>query len=964
MRLILLFLLACPLILKGQEHDTIRAEAMYKKANLLTTKGYYDTAIDQYLKGAEIWLAHGNWERHLWGHVAIVSNYNSAGRLDNADGKALELFPAIADKLGENSQLESLLHLEHGITCYYRSDYDCAIESFIKTAEIREINLGKNHPKVAEAYNNIGIMYDETYNQNQAIRYYQQALRIWQEDPVRHKATIGAVYNNLSIAYGLLSEYQKSLEAARASLKIKKDLHGMQRVETAFAYTAVANALQNLEDYDEALLNYERALDIINVAEDPKSGAVGHTSLSMASLYLIKEDYEKCNDLYDVTLRSFERTYGSNSIWVALTYNGKGDMYYQSEDYEKALDAFQKSLTINISGFSDTTDTFQNPEIKNYLRAEEVLVSMEGKAKIFRALYDQTHDNAYLEATRDIYLRVDGFLSEIRSERTDELDKLRLAESFYSVSLGGLESSLKLLEVKGTDKYLNEAFHFMERNRSNILSSILFNKNAGLPDELIDTYLKEEKEIRANLSNYRSILISNPADSVVNAVNDSIFAWEERYEKLVQTLQARYPDYYNLRYNIGTSSIPDLQDKLSDDQAFIEYFDGDSTVYALVVTSEAKQFFTVNKPDDFENQIEGFKKSITPDPNSCFKQRAHELYQLVFQPLAVMVKDKNKLLIVPDGTLWGLNFDLLMSEPSTSEDYRRFQYLIKDYNISYAYSAGLYLQEYKSRPDNTINNKVLAFSFGDADGDAEDQASGDKLTLRSINDTNEDLPGSRYEIAAISEVMEGDYYYGSVASEANFKNEAPKYGILHLALHGEINDQEPDNSRLYFNASQDSIQDNYLHAFELYNLGLNAEMVVLSACNTGEGKIVKGEGIMSLGRAFTYAGVRSLVVTQWEVPDRYTPEIIKGFYAGLNEGLSKNEALRQAKLSFLENTDPTTANPFYWGSFVLIGDNSPLENSRSPWPIVIGILLLAGLILFFRLWFNKRSFKARLVDSI
>uniref|UniRef100_UPI0011AF7301 CHAT domain-containing protein n=1 Tax=Aquimarina sp. I32.4 TaxID=2053903 RepID=UPI0011AF7301 len=227
-------------------------------------------------------------------------------------------------------------------------------------------------------------------------------------------------------------------------------------------------------------------------------------------------------------------------------------------------------------------------------------------------------------------------------------------------------------------------------------------------------------------------------------------------------------------------------------------------------------------------------------------------------------------------------------------------------------------------------------------------------TLRARGD---DLPGTRREIRAISEIIDGQYYYGSQAIEANFKKNAGQYNILHLALHGEVDNEHPENSRLYFTKDKDTIEDNYLYGHELFAINIPAELTVLSACNTGAGKIAKGEGIMSLGTAFQYAGTKSLLLTSWEVSDQTTPELMQYFYKNLKSGMSKGKALQQAKLQYLATANINRTAPFYWAGFYLVGDTAPIpftNNTTLYWILgIVGLIILsAGLF-----WYSKKAYK-------
>jgi CHAT domain-containing protein len=204
----------------------------------------------------------------------------------------------------------------------------------------------------------------------------------------------------------------------------------------------------------------------------------------------------------------------------------------------------------------------------------------------------------------------------------------------------------------------------------------------------------------------------------------------------------------------------------------------------------------------------------------------------------------------------------------------------------------------------------------------------DTTALDSLRGSLIRLNWAEKEVTSISEMMNGEAYCFRCATEKTFKEKAPKAGILHIATHAVVNDVNPMFSKLVFAPDADSREDGFLNTYELYNMKLDARLVVLSACNTGYGKLVRGEGIMSLARGFMYAGCPSIVMSLWPVDDRSTSILMQNFYEGLKKGQSKDEALRQAKLDFLKNADEVKANPFYWSGMIFVGDMDPLPNGQ------------------------------------
>ncbi len=204
------------------------------------------------------------------------------------------------------------------------------------------------------------------------------------------------------------------------------------------------------------------------------------------------------------------------------------------------------------------------------------------------------------------------------------------------------------------------------------------------------------------------------------------------------------------------------------------------------------------------------------------------------------------------------------------------------------------------------------------------------------------LPWTESEIRQIGHHFDSKLFLFDRATEFNFKKFAPNSRIVHIASHATINDQNPMYSKFIFSPrNADSLNDNLLYAFELYNMRLNNELAVLSACNTGTGKLIRGEGIMSLAHGFRYAGCENILMSLWQVDDKSTNVIMNHFYQNLKSGEGKAEALRNAKLSFLKQATPIHAHPHFWSGFIMIGDNVPLsfKDSRSNWFRVVMIII-------------------------
>ncbi|MEP5612191.1 MAG: CHAT domain-containing protein, partial [Cyclobacteriaceae bacterium] len=310
--------------------------------------------------------------------------------------------------------------------------------------------------------------------------------------------------------------------------------------------------------------------------------------------------------------------------------------------------------------------------------------------------------------------------------------------------------------------------------------------------------------------------------------------------------------------------------------------------------------------------------------------------------------EANQLIVIPDGRLSQLNFNTFLTErPGAGKiKYGNLHYLLNDFSISYAYSSTLNFRDIL---------KPSSFSFaGFAPSYKEDEyASLDSAThplaYQLVRSGKLALPGAIAEVSTISNYLNGTSWINEKASESNFKSSSNKFSVLHLAMHSLLNSEEPEYSELLFNSERDSLNDGYLTIDEIYNLDLNADMVVLSACSSGSGQVQIGEGPISFTRAFSYAGCPSVVMSMWKIPDAATTQIMVEFYKNIKNGDTKDQALRKAQLFYLSNTsDPLYQHPFFWGSFVAMGNTEAIggiSQTRRVLALIISAVVLIG---FFR----------------
>ncbi|MDX1902560.1 MAG: CHAT domain-containing protein, partial [Thermonemataceae bacterium] len=377
------------------------------------------------------------------------------------------------------------------------------------------------------------------------------------------------------------------------------------------------------------------------------------------------------------------------------------------------------------------------------------------------------------------------------------------------------------------------------------------------------------------------------------------------YEAFQKNLEKQYQAYYDLKYSSATVSLPQIQNQLDEKTAMLSYVIGEQHFYIFTITKNSIFLESRVKNRDFEDNITFLINAIRFSSYKPFSKMAYQLYQELF-PTKNLAQIKN-LVIIQDGKLSVLPMEVLLSKriskKDDGKDFSKLPYLILEKSFGYAYSATLWYQ-------NIGRNK---------------QSEQGVALIAPVNFTGNisQLPATEQEVSEIAMICRQRKFKVNTllkedAQEAMLKKLNLKdFSVLHFATHGLVDEENPELSQVFLGANEQ--EDGNLFAGEIFNLRLNADLVTLSACEVGLGKLTKGEGLIGLSRAFLYAGAKNLVVSLWKVSDESTARLMIYFYANQFENLNKTyaQAMREAKLSLLK--DANYAKPYYWAAFVVLG---------------------------------------------
>ncbi|OFY69479.1 MAG: hypothetical protein A3G23_10595 [Bacteroidetes bacterium RIFCSPLOWO2_12_FULL_37_12] len=548
-----------------------------------------------------------------------------------------------------------------------------------------------------------------------------------------------------------------------------------------------------------------------------------------------------------------------------------------------------------------------------------------------------------LKMAYSTYCLASDLIDIMRRGYKTEGSKLFLGEKATQIYDKSIRTSLRLYNILKDDLYKNQAFQFSEKNKSSVLLASLSESKAKKFSDIPDSVLQYEKELKIDLAFYDKSIAEEQnqgkdADSAKIALwQDKLFNLKQKYDALIKRLESKYPQYYKLKYDVKTATVKDIQTEILDDRtALIEYFTGDTSIYIFSVTKSSFEVIRVKKDSLFNDFVTRMRDGIYKRRYPLYVHWAFPLYQTLLEPVLKLPvfssvnkkgeKQIQNLLIIPDGMLGYIPFEALLTQVADEsvEDYKTLSFLIKEYSVNYSYSATLVLENIQTKKmlakstkgkSQDVRNDFMAFA------PVFSPEMGERLFRER---TVPDIPATETEVKEIAKLFEQKQKKSKIftfkdALEDPLKTaELANYKFIHFATHGYIDESKPElSSILLATDTSRSKEDGTLFSGETFNLRMNADMVTLSACETGLGKVVRGEGIMGLSRGFLYAGANSLVVSLWRVSDNSTSDLMLDLYRNILDNKSKISALREAKLKMIN--EGIFVAPYFWAPFILIG---------------------------------------------
>jgi len=753
--------------------------------------------------------------------------------------------------------------------------------------------------------------YNDTGNFQKGFEMCRESLRLAPDvDPLTDFFT----YNALAALYGNTGDLEKSLEYSRTTLE-RISLTGgfLNPIRLATVKSNISGILFTQKKYEEALASHQDALLISQMVKRPKYEA--YFLIRISSIFYELKQFEKALEYGEKSLALYRRHY---ALKRQVALNNVGKIYVALGQNDKARATLLESLEMNRQNkdrYAEAETLYNLALLENRVGNTETALENMGQAINISEI-----------------LRADLLGKNQRSSY------LKILKSYYELDI---ELLVKLYEKSADAKYLEQAWQNQEKIRARSLLENFLESGFDLNDSALKDFFKQEQNLletiaAEELKRAEAVKTKNAATQKMAETN--LQKALDEYQILQEEIRKKNPRFSALGLP-KDFSFTDAQNLLDEETAILEYSLGERQSYVWIIGKNSVKLVKLPARNDINDAAREFYLALTnreAKNETVVIEKSRKLSRQVLQPLSKEIANLKRLIIIADGSLQLVPFAALTLDANESFEPLGLK---REIVTAPSFSSLVFLRENKANrqtsPDKLLaifadpifqndDERIAKFSPKLAPNSTEESA---KLT-QTLSDFGVErlarLPFSGIEAREIAKFspQKTALVLGATASRQNFlRGDFASYRILHFATHGFLNQQNPDLSGLVLSLFDENRRpkNGFLRVIDLYSLRLNADLVVLSACQTALGKEVDGEGIIGLTRGFMYSGASSVVSSLWKVEDAATAELMKRFYrAMLKENQTPSAALRTAQNEMRQI--PRFSNPRHWAGFTLTGE--------------------------------------------
>jgi CHAT domain-containing protein/tetratricopeptide (TPR) repeat protein len=858
---------------------------------------------------------------------------------------------------GEGSDLKARILRMRGMYCYFMEDNAFDAGDFYEGAYREWLTVPqKDSVEIAVVLQCMGQSARKLGEYEKAIDLYKQSLDIREELFGHLHWRVGTAYWNLGNAYYFAARFAEAKTSLETALNILQSTSPEDKKTIAKITFNLANALDFLGENQAAIIHYEHAIALTKENDGPNASDLVSCLSNLSTVYADESAFGKANLALEEAKRIARNNRLTQGRNVARLLLSEAYIYDLQDHLDKALDVLQAAMHA-ISEDSVDSSWKDFPNVNSTLEPVllwEIILYKSDLLSRYASSVPSEAQNPFFESCILGYQLANVIEDRLRSEYQDNEDKLFLSGEGTRHIHSALAATYYLWNINHDPRYLQLALEFIEHNKfQNLLD--FFKKSSSLAKESVnrkDVLRLDLLRRQCTELDYRLSLPTLDVDSAKHLQN-ALVENRLRLRNLQDSLEKSSRLLKTVFHPRQTIEIQKLKDQIPDEKtAVVSFMVADSALFVLCIQKDKSSFRQSSLQLGFSDSIAKFitfcsEPLETKSDVRDFHALGFFLYERLLGPEVASSPTVDRLMIIPDGSLARLPFEALptLAPKSPTSNLGEIPYLIRKKKCYYEASAALWENQTElSFGNNAL--ECLGMGWGKSSVDS----------IRGVKGRIIGLPGTENELATVGSFVNGRYLLASEANEATFKQYAPQYGILHLALHARATESDP---QILFPAAGNTNEDGILHFYELFGLRLKSRLAVLSSCETGNGKLHVGEGIQSVSSGFAAAGIPSLIMSLWEIDDNSGNTIMGSFYAGLQSGKPIDQSLQEAKLSYLENAEGSKASPFYWSSFVPFGNMNPVQlsapSSNPTWIVLAALAGCLGIFVTFRIYSKKRK---------
>ena len=827
-----------------------------------------------------------------------------------------------------------------GYIFFVKGMFNEALRDFLLFVKISDSDQKRKY--YFEAMSLIGISYNKLGDFYFAEKYFNE-LKIAYKRLGANDLSGHALFLNRYAIFLRRKDIKKSIALSQDAIEIlfnKKDKNIIDSLNISAFFFNLGMTHSKIGNHNNSIKYYKKDISILSQTGYDSSNYIANTYKSLGLTYQNLGDFKQAIEYEQKALEIFVNE--ADNYRIPGCYHNIAWIYDENGYYQKAMKYHQEALKLAIPQFSPES-LFDVPALERIKgRQEAIMMYVAYKGKTLWNLYERTSDVSYLHAALAHYQLVSELTDQIRASFEADESKMNLGKTTTEYFEQAVKVCKELFDLTCDLKHASKALQFAEKSKSLTLYEAVRANQIKRFSDFPAKVLEKEQSFRQRIIELEEVLYKNSiesSNSIKNGryLNSELIKVYQAYSDYQDSIKLKYPQYYNLKLNSDSMDIKSIQSTIDNESTVLSYFMGKNQIYGFLINAES--FELVEIPLDFplSQWVDDFQVNMKEykDRKEAFKKvyidLGYKLYDRLLKPFKGQMK--HKLTIVPHDILSLVSFDALLTDNDSSlvkTPYFYYPFVLYHHNIDYTFSLSLRQLLLNQKNASAKKKKVLAMAPTFYVKDPS-RWKADPLAKRGYLDKLSPLIFNGDEVREIKRIWPSKAFIGKNANKHNFFNNASDYQIIHLATHGVVNNEAPSYSFVAFSQLKDSMDyDEVLFVNDLYNIQLNADLVVLSACETGIGPLESGEGMISIGRAFMYAGAKNIVMTLWNIDDNRAHRLMRHFYRALRVEENVKDALYQAKLSFLRYAD-VNSHPGFWAPFISIGDRSKIEYEAASW---------------------------------